>query len=116
MGYTPRSPQTVARSHVAKISKPFKNPQCIEVNEVFFALAVLLIHPQANLQMGFSAEKIALFQPVNSSVASSSSFIEISHPLTRVSSDVSTQPPPLFDSLELPTAPEPASVNGPTLN
>jgi hypothetical protein len=83
---------------------------------MFFALAVLLIHPQANAQMGFSAEKIALFQPVNSLAASSSSFIEISHPLMPVSSDVSTQPPPLFDSAELPTAPEPASVNGSTLN
>ncbi len=83
---------------------------------MFFALAVLLIHPQANAQMGFSAEKIALFPPVISLAASSSSFIEISHPLTRVSSDVSTQPPPVFDSAELPTAPEPASVNGPTLN
>ena len=83
---------------------------------MLFALAVLLIHPQANAQMGFSAEKIALFQSVNSLAASSSSFIEISHPLTRVSSDVSTQPPPVFDSAELPTAPEPAPVKGPTLN
>jgi hypothetical protein len=83
---------------------------------MLFALALLLIHPQANAQMGFSAEKIALFQPVNSSAASSSSFIEISHPLTPVSSDVSTQPPPVFDSAELPAAPEPASVNGPALN
>ena len=83
---------------------------------MFFALAVLLIYPQANAQIAFSAEKIALFQPVISSAASSSSFIEISHPLTRVSSDVSTQPPPVFDSAELPTAPEPVPVNGPTLN
>ena len=83
---------------------------------MFFALAVLLIQSQVNPQMALSAEKIALIQPVNSLAASSSSFIEISHPLTPVSSDVSTQPPPLFDSAELPTAPEPAPVNGPTLN
>jgi hypothetical protein len=83
---------------------------------MFFALAVLLIQSQVNPQMALSAEKISLFQPVNSLAASSSSFIEISHPLTRVSSDVSIQPPPVFDSAELPTAPEPVPVNGPTLN
>ena len=83
---------------------------------MFFALAVLLIQSQVNPQMALSAEKIALIQPVNSSAASLSSFMEIPHPLMRVSSDVSIQPPPVFDSAELPTAAEPASVNGPTLN
>jgi hypothetical protein len=83
---------------------------------MFFALAVLLIHPQANAQMGFSAEKIALFQPVNSLAASLSSFIEISRALKPGPSDVSTQPTSLFDSAELPTAPETAPANGPTLN
>jgi hypothetical protein len=82
---------------------------------MLFALAVLLIQPPVNAQMTFSAEKIALIQPANSLPASSSSFIEISHPLTPVSSDVSIQPPAVSDSAELPSAPEPSPVKAPTM-
>jgi hypothetical protein len=83
---------------------------------MFFALAVLLIQPQANAQMAFSAEKIALIQPAIPSPASISSFNEIILPLKPVSSDISIQPALVSDSAELPTAPEPAPVSGPTLN
>jgi hypothetical protein len=82
---------------------------------MLFALAVLLIQPPVNAQMTFSAEKIALIQPASSLPASSSSFIEISHPLTPISSDVSIQPPAVSDSAELPNAPEPSPVKGPTM-
>jgi hypothetical protein len=83
---------------------------------MFFALAVLLIQPQANAQMAFSAQKIALIQPAIPSPASISSFNEIILPLKPVSSDISIQPALVSDSAELPTAPEPAPVSGPTLN
>jgi hypothetical protein len=83
---------------------------------MFFALAVLLIQPQANAQMAFSAETIALIQPAIPSPASISSFNEIILPLKPVSSDISIQPALVSDSAELPTAPEPAPVSGPTLN
>jgi hypothetical protein len=83
---------------------------------MFFALAVLLIQPQANAQMAFSAEKIALIQPAIPSPASISSFNEIILPLKPVSSDISIQPALVSDSAELPTAPEQAPVSGPTLN
>ena len=82
---------------------------------MLFALAVLLIQPPVNGQMTFSAEKIALIQPAGSLSASSSSFIEISHPLTPISSDVSIQPPAVSDSAELPNAPEPSPVKAPTM-
>jgi hypothetical protein len=82
---------------------------------MLFALAVLLIQPPVNAQMTFSAEKIALIQPANSLPASSSSFIEISHPLTPDSSDLSIQPPAVSDSPELPNAPEPSPVKAPTM-
>jgi hypothetical protein len=83
---------------------------------MLFALAVLLIQPQANVKLAFSAEKIALIQPANSSPASSTFFSEISLPLTPVSSDTSIQPAVVSDSVELPSAPEPAPVERPTLN
>jgi hypothetical protein len=83
---------------------------------MFFALAVLLIQPQANAQMAFSAQKIALIQPAIPSLASISSFNEITLPLTPASSGVSIQPIVASESAELPTAPEPAPVSGPTLN
>ncbi len=83
---------------------------------MLFALAVLLIQPQVNAQMGFSAEKIALIRPAISSLASTTSVNEISLPLTPVSSDTSIHPAVVSDSVELPSAPEPAPVKGPTLN
>jgi hypothetical protein len=83
---------------------------------MFFALAVLLIQPQVHAQMGFPAEKIALIQPTNSSPASLTSFSEISMPLTPVSSAISIHPVVVSDSVELPSAPEPAPVKGPPLN
>lgn len=83
---------------------------------MFFALAVLLIQPQANAQMAFSAEKIALIQPAIPSPASISTLNEITLPLTPVSSDTSNQPAVFPEPVELPTAPEPAPVSGPTLN
>jgi hypothetical protein len=80
---------------------------------MLFALALLLIPQQPNAQMAFSAEKIAFIQPANSLPAGSSSFIEISLPLTMASSELSIQPVAPSDSLELPAAPEPAPVNSP---
>jgi len=83
---------------------------------MFFALAVLLIQPQANAQMAFSAEKIALIQPAIPSLASISSFNEITLPLTPVSSDTSIQPAVFPEPVELPAAPEPIPMSGPTLH
>jgi len=83
---------------------------------MLFALAVLLIQPQANAQMAFSAEKIALIQPAIPSPASISTLNEITLPLAPVSSGVSIQPVVASEPSELPTAPEPAPVSGPTLN
>ena len=74
---------------------------------MIFALALLLIQPQVHAEMSFSAEKIALIQPANSSTASSASFIEISLPLTPASSDISIQPAVISESADLPSAPEP---------
>ena len=82
---------------------------------MLFALAALLIHPQVHGQTSFSAEKIALIQPANSSPASSLFSIELPLPLTPVSSDVSIQPVPDTVSADLPEAPEPTPVNGPRL-
>jgi len=83
---------------------------------MFFVLAVLLIQPQVHAQMGFPAEKIALIPPTNSSPASLTFFSEISLPLTPVSSVVSIRPAAVSDSTDLPLAPEPVPVKGPTLN
>ena len=83
---------------------------------MLFALAVLLIQPQANPQMAFSAEKIALIQPVIPSLASISSFNEITLPLTPVSSDTSIQPAVFPEPVELPASPEPIPMSGPTLH
>ena len=80
---------------------------------MLWALAVLMIHPPVNAQMGFSAEKIALIQPANYSAADSPSSIEISLPLTPVSPDVSVELAPGSDSTDLPDAPEPDPVTGP---
>jgi hypothetical protein len=82
---------------------------------MFFALAVLLIHPQVNLQnaaqisaqMDFSEEKIALIQPTDLAPVSSTNN-EASLPSKPDPADA-TIPPDL-----LPSAPEPeASVNAP---
>jgi len=83
---------------------------------MLFALTVLLIQPRADAQMALSAEKIALIRPAISSLASTTSVNEISLPLTPVSSNISIHPAAVSDSLELPSAPEPAPVKGPTLN
>jgi hypothetical protein len=82
------------------------------VNEMLFALAVLLIQPQVTAQISFSAEKIALIQPANSA-SSNSSFSEISLPLAPVSVDTSVQPAAVSGSAVLPNAPEPAPLNVP---
>jgi hypothetical protein len=78
---------------------------------MFFAIAALLIQPQIAPQMSFSAEKIALFQPANSSSSFSSS--EILLPLAPVSSDISIQPALDSESAALPNAPEPVLINAP---
>jgi hypothetical protein len=83
---------------------------------MLFALAALLIQPRANAQMAFSAEKIVLIQPANPSPESSISFSDVSLPLTPGSSDISIEPAVASASAELPSAPEPAPVKGPTLN
>jgi hypothetical protein len=83
---------------------------------MLFALAVLLIQPQVNAHLGFSAEKIAFIQPAISSLASTTSSNENSLPLTPVSADVSIHSAVVSDSVELPSAPEPAPVKSPTLN
>ena len=83
---------------------------------MLFALAVLLIQPQVNAKLAFSAEKIAFIQPAISSLASTTSSNEISLPLTPVSADVSIHSAAASDSVELPSAPEPAPMKGPTLN
>jgi hypothetical protein len=80
---------------------------------MLWALAVLMIHPPVNPQMGFSAEKIALIQPANSSAANSPSSNEISLPLTPVSSDISIELAPGTDATDLPDAPEPDPMTGP---
>jgi hypothetical protein len=86
---------------------------------MFFAVALLLIQPQVHDRLAFSAEKMALIQPVNSSLSpESSSFMEISLPLTPTSSDISIQPFPVSESIALPETafvPEPAPVNGPAV-
>ena len=83
---------------------------------MLFALAALLVQPRADARMAFSAEKIALIQPANSSPAATTSFNEDFLPLTPVSSDISIQPAGVSDSVELPSAPEPAPMERPTLN
>jgi hypothetical protein len=87
---------------------------------MFLALALLLIQPQVHAQMAFSGEKIALIEPVSSSLpAESASFMEVSLPLTSASLDISIQPSLVSESILLPEAafaPEPAPVNGPALN
>jgi hypothetical protein len=83
---------------------------------MLFALAVLLIQPQVNAHLAFSAEKIAFIQPAISSLASTTPSNEISLALTPVSADVSIHSAAASDSVELPSAPEPAPVKGPTLN
>src|SRR3984893_8735479 len=82
---------------------------------MLFALAALLLQPQAATQMAYSAENTALIQPADYSLASSSPLPEISLPLTPISSGISIQPAPDSESEELPNAPEPspAPVSGP---
>ena len=82
---------------------------------MLFALAVLLIQPQVNPHMGFSAEKIAFIQPANELPTDSTSFIEDSLPMTPDSSDVSVHPTAVPETVEFPSAPVPAPVNTPTL-
>jgi len=87
---------------------------------MFLALALLLIQPQVHPQLAFSAEKIALIQPLGSSLpAESAAFMEISLPLTPTSSDIAIQPSLVSESVAFPEAaftPEPAPVNGPRLD
>jgi len=87
---------------------------------MFFALALCLISSHVHAQVPFSAEKIALIQPVNSSLAADSEYlVENFLPLTPASTDISIQPFSVSDSAELPdapAAPEPASVTAPSVN
>ncbi len=79
---------------------------------MLFALAALLIQPQVTAQISFSADKVALIQPVKSE-SSNSTFSEISLPLAPVAANVSVQPALFSDSAALPNAPEPALVSTP---
>ena len=87
---------------------------------MLFALALLLLQPQDPSQVALSAENMVPAQPVSSFVsADSTSFVEINLPLTPDSSDISIEPSPVFESMELASAssaPEPDPVNAPTLN
>jgi hypothetical protein len=87
---------------------------------MLFALALLLLQPQDPSQMAYSAENMAVLQPVSSSSpASSASFTEIALPLTPDSSDISIQPSPISEDavlLSAASAPEPDPISGPTLN
>jgi hypothetical protein len=70
--------------------------------------------------MAYSAENMAVLQPVSSSsLASSASFTEIALPLTPDSSDISIQPSPISEDAVLSSAasaPEPDPIGGPTVN
>jgi hypothetical protein len=87
---------------------------------MLFALALLLLQPQDPSQMAYSAENMAVLQPVSSSSpARSASFTEITLPLTPDSSDISIQPSPIYEDAVLSStasAPEPDPISGPTLN
>src|SRR5258706_16140549 len=87
---------------------------------MLFALALLLLQPQDPSQMAYSAENMALLQPVNSSSpVDSVSFTEISLPLTPDSSDISIEPAPIFEVAVLSSAasaPEPDPLSGPAVN
>jgi hypothetical protein len=87
---------------------------------MLFALALLLLQPQDPSQMAYSAENMAVLQPVSSSsLASLASFTEIALPLTPDSSDISIQPSPISEDAVLSSAasaPEPDPISGPTLN
>jgi hypothetical protein len=87
---------------------------------MLFALALCLIPSHVHAQTPFSAEKIALIQPVSSSLpAKSEYFVETSLPLTPASSDISIQP--FSDSAstgfpEAPAAAEPVPITAPSAN
>jgi hypothetical protein len=87
---------------------------------MLFVLALLLLQPQDPSQMVYSAENMAVLQPVtSSSPASSASFTEIALPLTPDSSDISIQPSPISEDAVLSSAasaPEPDPIGGPTVN
>jgi hypothetical protein len=87
---------------------------------MLFVLALLLLQPQDPSEMVYSAENMAVLQPVtSSSPASSASFTEIALPLTPDSSDISIQPSPISEDAVLSSAasaPEPDPIGGPTVN
>ena len=87
---------------------------------MLLALALLLLQPQDPSQMAYSAENMAVLQPVtSSSPARSASFTEITLPLTPDSSDISIQPSAISEDAVLSSAasaPEPDPISGPTLN
>ncbi len=88
---------------------------------MLFALALLLLQPQDPSQMAYSAENMAVLQPVSSSSPVSSAFFtEIALPLTPDSSDISIQPFPIAEEAVLSSAasaPEPEPISGgPTVN
>ena len=87
---------------------------------MLLALALLLLQPQDPSQMAYSAENMAVLQPVSSSsTASAASFTEIALPLTPDSSDISIQPSAISEDAVLSSAvsaPEPDPISGPTLN
>jgi hypothetical protein len=71
---------------------------------MFFAIAALLIQPQIAPQLSFSAEKIALIQPVNSAILSSAAVGESSLPPASAIADAA-----VTEATVLPNAPVPAS-------
>jgi hypothetical protein len=87
---------------------------------MLFVLALLLLQRQDPSQMAYSAENMAVLQPVtSSSPASLASFTEITLPLTPDSSDISIQPSPISEDAVLSSAasaPEPDPISGPTVN
>ena len=77
---------------------------------MFFAIAALLIQPQIAPQYSFSAEKIALIQPVNSAISSVSTVSENSSPsmvANTAVTDSEAQPVVAADVATLPEAPAP---------
>ena len=77
---------------------------------MFFAIAVLLIHPQIAPRSSFSAEKVAMIQPASSEISGTVS--EISLPLASslmgsTATENATQPIAEAAASELPDAPAP---------
>jgi hypothetical protein len=87
---------------------------------MLFALALLLLQPQDPSQIAYSAENMAVVQPMRSfTPANSASFTEIALLLTPDSSDISIEPSPVSEDAVLSSAasaPVPDPISGPTVN